>query len=128
MDKVVVQQDNEYRMAVMVKGEADDELHQVAHIHELSPYTMMLASLALCTTSVLHSYAHHHEVGLELAEITATYHREESDDDQPYDEWIEEHVAFNGELSEQDLDRLTHVAHACSIRKMLASGIEVKDV
>lgn len=131
MDKVVVQQDRDYRMAMMAQNEGDDELHEVGHIHELSPYTMMLASLALCTDIVLHSYAQHHDVDLDLVETTVTYHREEKADrasGKPYDEWIEEGVAFEGDLTDEQLERLKHVAHACSIRKMLESGIEIRAV
>lgn len=129
MDKVVVQQDREFRMAMMALNEGQDELHEVRHIHELSPYTMMLAGLASCTNIVTLSYAQHHDVDLDLVETTVIYHREEKADPtsgKPYDEWIEEGVTFEGDLSDQERDRLEHVARACSIRKMYESGIEIR--
>ena len=129
MDKIVVQQDREFRVAVMVQDEEDNELHEVAHIHELSPYTMMLVSLGLCTGVVLHTYAQHHNIDLELAEMAVTYHRDEHDghsSDKGNDEWIEESLRLEGILSTKEIERLQRVAHHCSIRKMLESGIEVR--
>jgi uncharacterized OsmC-like protein len=129
MDKIVVQQDREFRVVVMVQDEEDSELHEVAHIHELSPYTMMLVSLGLCTGVVLHTYAQHHNIDLELAEIAITYHRDEHDghsSDKGNDEWIEERLRLEGILSTKEIERLQRVAHHCSIRKMLESGIEIR--
>ena len=48
---------------------ADRELKPVHAIHELTPYGMMLASLAACTTVLLHSYARNHGVRLDEVEI-----------------------------------------------------------
>jgi uncharacterized OsmC-like protein len=129
MDKAIVQQDREFRVAVQAQAEGEEELHQVMHIHELSPYTMLLVSVGLCTTVVLHSYAQHHGVALDLAEVRVTYHRVDERDSasgKPYVEWLEESVHLDGDLSEADHHRLQHVAHQCSIRKMLESGIEVR--
>ena len=128
MDKIMVQQDREFRVAVMVQDEEDNELHEVAHIHELSPYTMMLVSLGLCTGVVLHTYAQHHDIELELAEMAVTYHRDEHNghsSDNGHEEWIEESLRLEGTLSAKEIERLERVAHHCSIRKMLESGIEV---
>ena len=128
MDRIMVQQDREFRVAVMVQDEEDNELHEVAHIHELSPYTMMLVSLGLCTGVVLHTYAQHHDIELELAEMAVTYHRDEHNgrgSDKGNDEWIEENLRLEGTLSAKEIERLERVAHHCSIRKMLESGIEV---
>lgn len=129
MDTVIVQQDREFRVAVQAQSEGEEELHQVMHIHELSPYTMLLVSVGLCTTVVLHTYAQHHGIGLDLAEVTVSYHRKEEADSKSgrtYTEWLEESVQLEGELSDSQRDRLEHVGHQCSIRKMLESGIEVR--
>ena len=129
MDKVIVQQDHEFRFAVQAQAEGEAELHPVMHIHELSPYTMLLVSLGLCTTVVLHSYAQHHGVALDLAEITVSYHRKderESESGKPYTEWVEESVYLEGDLSDDEHARLERVGHQCSIRKLLESGIEIR--
>jgi len=129
MDKIVLQQDREFRVAVMVQDEEDNEPHQVAHIPELSPYTMMWISLGLCTGVVLHTYAQRHDIDLELAEMAVTYHRDEHNghsSDKGNDEWIKESLRLEGTLSEKEIERLERVAHHCSIRKMLESGIEVR--
>jgi uncharacterized OsmC-like protein len=128
MDKVIVQQNRDFQIKVWAQGEGEEEPRQVAHIHELSPYTMMLGSLALCTSVVLHSYAQHHNVKLETAEITATYHRkdDEASGSGDFEEWIEESIELEGPLSDSDHARLIRVGHQCSIRKMLKSGIEIR--
>ncbi len=129
MDKVIVQQNREFQVAFRAQSEEEEELHEVAHIYELSPYTMMLASLGVCTTIVMHTYAQHHGVDLDLVQATVTYHRKEHEDaqgDQPFDEWIEEELSMEGDLTDAQYERLGHVGHACSIRKMLESGIEVR--
>jgi uncharacterized OsmC-like protein len=136
MEKVIVRQNQDFQVEIKVQDEGDDEPHQVQHIHELSPYTMMLASLGLCTGVVLHTYAHHHKVALEWATITTTYHREDCDDCEGkgegkgkgklYDEWIEESMELDGDLDDKACERLNHVGHQCSIHKMLESGIDIK--
>ncbi len=127
MDKVVIQQNQDFQIKVWAQREREETLRHVSHIHELSPYTMMLASLALCTSIVLHSYAHHHEVALKTAKITAVYHREEeASQGGEFEEWIEESIELEGDLSDSDHERLIHVGHQCSIRKMLESGIEIR--
>jgi uncharacterized OsmC-like protein len=129
MDKVIVQQDREFRFAVHAQGEDEAELHPVMHIHELTPYTMLLVSLGLCTTVVLHSYAQHHGVSLDLAEVTVSYHRKDERDSasgNPYTEWLEESVSLEGDLTGDEHIRLERVGHQCSIRKMLEAGIEIR--
>lgn len=127
MDKVIVRQNRDFQVSMEARAEGEEELHHVTHIHELTPYTMMLASLGLCTGVVIHTYAHHHNVDVEVAEITLTYHRKEKEGPgAAYEEWIVETLHLEGDLSESQRERLTHVGHQCSIRKMLESGIEVK--
>lgn len=129
MDKVVVRQNQDFQIEIWAQGEREDELRQVAHIHELSPYTMMLASLAMCTSVVIQSYAHHHHVDLETVNVSTVYHREDdngSSGAEDFEEWIEETVNLEGDLSEEDRERLAHVGHQCSIRKLLESGIEIR--
>jgi uncharacterized OsmC-like protein len=129
MDKVVVQQNRDFQIEIWTQREREDELRQVAHIHELSPYTMMLASLAMCTCVVIQSYAQHHNVDLEVVNATTVYHREDANGSsgaEKFEEWIEETVDLEGDLSDDDRKRLAHVGHQCSIRKMLESGIEIR--
>ena len=129
MDKVVIQQNQNFQIAVRAQGERDEKLRQVAHIHELSPYTMMLTSLGLCTCVVIQSYAHHHGVDLETVKTTTIYRREENEETSgpgDFEEWIEETIELEGDLSDDERDRLIHVGHQCSIRKMFESGIDIQ--
>ncbi len=129
MERVIIQQDRDFRISVSAQREGDSDSRPVTHIHDLSPYGMVLASLGLCTGVVIHTYAQHHEVDLEVAEMEVAYHREYGDDslsEGSYVEWIEETMRFEGDLTKKERGRLTHVGHQCSIRKMLTSGIEIR--
>ena len=55
--------------------DADAPLQQVMLLHELTPYGMMLASLAACTAIVMHTYAQRHDIGLDEVELRLTYDR-----------------------------------------------------
>jgi putative redox protein len=126
MDKVVIRQNQNFEFEIKAQQEGEEELREVAHIYELTPYTMMLASLGFCTGIVVHTYAHHHDVDLTWVELAVTYHREEHEDRAGYDEWIVEEMKFEGDLEDKLRERLRQVGHACSIRKMLEDGIEVR--
>jgi len=103
----------------------------VYHIHELTPYGMMMASLGSCTGIVLHTYAQHH--GIDLREVTfdLRYDRvfaedcADCEDIDVYREKIDEAILLSGHLSDRDRDRLYAVSHHCPIRKILMNGLEV---
>jgi uncharacterized OsmC-like protein len=131
---VLVRQNNrfeiEFRAADPEQG--DEELHPVAHIHELSPYGMMLASLGSCTSIVLHTYANNHGVPLDEVAISEEYDRifredcEDCEEIGRYEEKIKETIWFFGDLDEAARTKLFHIAHQCSIHKMFESGIEIE--
>ncbi len=114
------------------EGPKGAEPEEVYHIHELSPYGMMLASLGSCTTIVLHTYAHHHDVALDEVEISLRYERvfaqdcEDCEGIDRYEERIEEEMTFSGDLSQKARDRLFHIAKQCSIYKMFKQGIAIE--
>jgi putative redox protein len=43
-----------------------------------------------------------------------------------YEEQIEEQIAFEGDLSDRQRDKLLHIAHQCSIRKILEDGLKIE--
>lgn len=109
-----------------------DEIHPVERIHELTPYTMLLASLGACTTIVLHTYAQHHDIDLQEAELHLIYKRSFEDDSQNsenidrYDEEIEQELSLEGDLSEEERQKLSQVAKQCSIHRMMEDGIKIR--
>ena len=134
-ERVVVYQDRSFRTEFRASDpndEESDELETVMHLHNLTPYGMLLASVASCTAIVVNSYANHHDIPLKGITVDASYDRvfaedcEDCDEDEQYEEIIHEKIDFEGDLNEKQLQRLHQVAKACSVRRLLESGIRVK--
>jgi uncharacterized OsmC-like protein len=132
-EKVKVRQNADFETGFWaVDPETDtDQFQPVQHIYDLTPYGMLLASLGSCTAIVLNTYARHHDVGLEEVELELTYARVFADDCEnceeieKYEEQIQEEIRLSGDLTPDQHGRLIHIAHQCSIHKMLESGIEI---
>ena len=110
----------------------EPEPQPVMHIHELTPYGMLLASLGGCTAIILNTYAQNHGVALEEVELHLEYERlfardcidcEEIDE---YTEQITQNLILRGELSEKDRNKLYQIAHQCPIDRMLQGGIKIE--
>jgi putative redox protein len=133
-ERVVVRQDRNFIIEVLAVDPHDpesEELQQVHHIHQLTPYGMLMTSVGSCTAIVLHTYAQHHGIDLEQVEIELQYSRvfaedcadcEEIDE---YKEHIGEEISVAGALTDRDRERLYAVSRHCSIHKVLTHGIEV---
>jgi putative redox protein len=133
-ERVVVYQDRSFRTefkAADPHEEDSDQVDNVVHLHELTPYGMLLASVGSCTAIVVNSYARNHNIPLKGVTVDASYDRvfaEDCDDcdlENEYEEIIRESVDFEGDLDEKQLKRLHQVAKACSVRRLLESGIRV---
>ncbi|MGD8404271.1 MAG: OsmC family protein [Anaerolineales bacterium] len=127
-EHVIVRQSSDFEAEFQAQPpDADQpgEVQPVTRIHELTPYTMMLASLGVCTTIVLHTYAQHHNIDLQEAELHLIYKRS-SEDETEFEEWIEQELSLDGELSEDERQKLSKVARQCSIHKMLEEGIMIE--
>ena len=133
-EKVVVHQKSNFEIQFRVsdpESPESDQLHEVSSIYAMTPYTMLLASLGACTTIVLHTYAQNHGIDLHTVEATVEYERnfqedcENCDQIERYQEHIMESVAFEGDLSEKDRQKLHRISKQCSIHKILEDGIEI---
>lgn len=133
-ERVVVRQDRDFITTVLAADPhelASEELQEVHHLHQLTPYGMLMTSLASCTGIVLHTYAQHH--GIELDEVSFDLHYDrvfaedcaDCEDIEAYKEQIEEAISLSGNLTDRDRDRLYAVSHHCPIHKILISGMEV---
>lgn len=133
-ERVVVYQDKSFRTdfrAADPNDEDSNEVEPVMHLHNLTPYGMLLASVAACTAIVVNSYARNHDIPLRGITVDASYERifvddcDDCDPDSKYEEVIREHVDFEGDLNESQLKRLHQVVKACSVTRLLESGIRV---
>lgn len=134
-ERVVVYQDRSFQTNFKAADPNDKEsndVENVMHLHELTPYGMLLASVAACTTIVVNSYARHHNIPLKGVTVDAAYDRafiedcEGCDEDEKFEEIITESVEFEGDLDESQRHRLHQVAKACSVRRVLERGIRVE--
>ncbi|MFN2303637.1 MAG: OsmC family protein [Anaerolineales bacterium] len=51
---------------------------------------------------------------------------EDCDSNKNYEEIIRENVDFEGDLDEKTIKKLHQIAKACSVRRLLENGIQVK--
>ena len=134
-ERVLCYQNNAFQTGFQAAESENDqpgELRDVAHLQELTPYGLLLASLASCTAIVLNSFANNHEIPLESVTINCEFGRvfaedcKNCDENTEYEEIIQESLAFEGELTEKQRQILHQVAKACSIRRMIETGIQVQ--
>lgn len=134
-EKVVVRQNSRFETLFWYTDTDDPEqaqLRSVAHLHELTPYGMMLASLGSCTAIVMHTYAQAHKVALSEVELRLTYERTYREDckrcdesGKSFEEAIGQEILMAGELSAGERKRLLRAAHLCPIHKILHDGITI---
>ena len=134
-EKIIVRQDNQYRIefeAVDPNQPDAEDFRPVQGLHEITPYGMMLASLATCTAQVVLSYANHHGLDLEEVEFRVAYDRSYQDDCDDceniddFDDIITEEIRFRGNLSEKEREKLFKIAHQCPIEKIFREGIKIQ--
>lgn len=134
-EHVIVRQDADFRTQFWVEEETENgkgKMHEADHIHQLNPYSMMLASLGSCTAIVLNTYAEHHRMSLEGVEIELFYnrnYRKDCDTCEQADSFTEEVVEkmkFLGQLTDAEREKLLRIAHACPIYKMFKEGIPIR--
>lgn len=134
-ERVVCYQNNQYQTgfkAAETEGDQPAELQDVAHIQELTPYGLLLASLASCTAIVLNAFSQNHDIPLKSVTIDCQYDRvfaddcKDCDESTEYEQIIREKLEFEGDLSEEQRRILHQVAKACSIRRMIEAGIQVE--
>jgi uncharacterized OsmC-like protein len=134
-ERVVVYLDKSFRTDFKSADPHDEEsdvVENVMHLHNLTPYGMLLASVAACTAIVVNSYAQNHGIPLRGVTVDTRYDRvfvedcDDCDEDNVYEEVIKESLNFEGDLDQKQLKRLHQVAKACSIRRLLENGIQVQ--
>jgi putative redox protein len=134
-ERIIFRQNNKFEVEFLASDPRDPEsgdVYKVDGLHEVTPYGMMLFSLASCTAQVILSYANHHQVSVQEVEFDLTYERvfeedcENCQDIDRYQEQINESIRLVGDLSEREEEKLFQIAHQCPIQKMFQDGIEIK--
>ena len=133
-ERVIVRQDNQFRTLFLAADPEDihsDNFEAVDDIHQLTPYGMLLSSLASCTALILHTFAQNHEIPLKEVELQVEYQRvfredcENCDETQEFNEEIDEKILLKGDLSAAERQKLLQIAHFCPIFKILKDSINV---
>jgi putative redox protein len=133
-EHLIIRQNSKFETEFQASDPHDpesDEIRQVVHIHELTPYTMLLASLGACTAIVINTYAQNHDVDLQEVELDLQYERVFQDDCENceqidrYEEQIEEELTLKGNLTEEERKKLFQISKQCSVHKLMEDGIEI---
>ncbi len=131
-EKLKVQQDQQFKIKIWgppPREPDSDDLQKVTGFGDLTPYGMLLLSLAECTGVVVLTYAQHHDVDLKQVEFLVVYDRDFEDDCEnceeidDYDEKIELSISLKGDFDSDQREKLFEIAKQCSIHKMLTNGI-----
>jgi putative redox protein len=134
-ERVIVRQYSDFVTEILAVDPHDpesDEFQEVHHVHQLTPYGMLMASLASCTAIILNTYAQHHGIVLDAVELRLDYDRIFAEDCaecemiEAYKEHIDEAISLVGDLTDGDRKRLYAVSKHCPIHKILTDGMEVE--
>jgi putative redox protein len=97
------------------------------------PYSLLLSSLAACTIMTVKMYAGRKNWPLEDVKITLSTHKVhakdcedcESDPNAKVDV-IERQISFTGNLTQDQIDRLTDIASKCPVHRTLTSETVIR--
>lgn len=130
-ESVIVRQNNRFEIEFLSIHPHQPEsatFKPVEHLHQLTPYGLLLAGLGSCTTVLLHTYAQNHGLNLREVELRLTFDeafKENPEERDSYVEQIEVEIFLPNELNEDERNKLFAVAKQCSIHRMIESGIHI---
>lgn len=90
----------------------------------LNPKELLNASLAACTNITLKMYVNHK--GWDVSSINSTVELLEDKENNQIK--IRRSISFEGNLDEQQIKRLTSVANACPIHKLLSLPLAIETI
>lgn len=134
-EKIIVRQNTRYEIefrATDPENPASEVYDPIHGLHEITPYGLLLVSIATCTAQVVLSYAQNHHIPLKAIELHMKYHQDslesgQSDAHRKYpQEWVHEEIRLIGELDKDTKEKLYKISHQCPIVKMLEQGVPVQ--
>ena len=103
----------------------------VALIWVPDPYEHLLASLGTCTSMTIRMYANRKKMALDDVKVVLSHSREHAADCENCEgepqklETLHRAISFQGDLSEDEIDKLMEIADKCPVHKTLLSEIKV---
>ena len=110
---------------------ADEPIEYGGNDTGLSPYEFLLAGLGACTSMTLRLYAERKQIPLEKTSITLSHkkiHAKDCEDCETKDgmlDHIESKLHLEGQLTEEQKQRLLEIANKCPVHKTLTSEIKI---
>lgn len=123
-ERLIVRQNRQMEVEILTDNPLNPDSPELVHvqdIYDLTPFTLLLASLGTCTTILIHSYAQNHRYPVDEAEVRMTFQEGEGGKDE-----IVTFVDVRGKgLSEEDRQHLIRISERCAIHKVLDKGIPI---
>ncbi len=85
----------------------------------MSPYRLLMASLASCTAITLRMYIDRKMWAIAEINVKVEMFRKDNQ------EFIESKLSFKGDITDEQKKRLITIAHSCPVHKILAGNIMV---
>jgi putative redox protein len=122
LDAIAINAHAKYQTTVTSSGHtiiADEPIDIGGDDTGMSPYSLLLASLASCTAITLRMYIDRKMWIVDEISVNLEMYKN------PEGILIESKLAFKGALTEQQIKRLITIADACPIHKILAGNIVI---
>lgn len=97
-----------------------------------SPYDLLSAALATCTSMTLHMYANHKKLGLESVTVRVKHGRIHAEDcadcesDSGRIDEFQRSISLQGTLTEEQRQRMLEIADRCPVHRTLEGEIKVR--
>lgn len=97
-----------------------------------SPYEMLNAALGACTAMTIKMYADRKKWALDDVFVYLSHSKEHHDDmSECFDkdtkiDVLSKKIKFNGELSQEQIDKMLKIAEKCPVNKTLKQGLKIK--
>lgn len=88
-----------------------------------APFDFLMAGLGACTSMTLRMYAKHKKLALHKVEVTLTYSKQEIEGKSR--DHIQREIVLEGELSEEEREKLLVIANKCPVHKALEGNLVV---
>ncbi|NNF51051.1 MAG: alpha/beta fold hydrolase [Gammaproteobacteria bacterium] len=111
--------------------QADEPVSYGGNNRGPSPYDLLSAALAACTSMTLGMYARHKELALREAHVTVTHSKIHAKDCEHCEstagkiDRFERRIALDGDLDEDQRQRMLEIADRCPVHRTLEGEIDV---